>query len=113
MPKLPRSHRAWPSAAFAATLKAELQSLDGGTLPLDQGVSCGGQVDDSDITAMVLRVSDEVSMVQADVGIFFGEIVGGCSCGDDPQTQNAYCEMRVQIDKRTAEALFSVIPAGA
>jgi len=37
------------------------------------------------------------------------EIVAGCSCGDDPQSQNAYCAMRVRIDKTTAAAAFAVI----
>ena len=46
--------------------------------------------------------------IQAKVGVFFNEIIGGCSCGDDPLSENAYCELQVSIDKVTAEAEFSV-----
>lgn len=110
MPKLPDSARAWPLDSFAQTLKREIEHLPPGTLPLDKGVSQGGHVDDSRITAIFLRAKDDASAIQAEVGIFFGEIVAGCSCGDDPQTQNAYCEVRVRIEKSTGEAVFNVIP---
>ena len=109
MSKLPLSLRDWPSDAFARALKNEIESLAPGTLPLDKGATCGGHVDDSRITAIVLRSGDDGSAIQADVGIFFDEIVGGCSCGDDPETRNAYCEIRVRIDKATGEAGFAFI----
>ena len=37
------------------------------------------------------------------------EHVGGCSCHDDPVQENAYGEIMVNIDKRTADASFSVL----
>jgi len=110
MLRLPDSLHAWGSPSFVQTLKHEIENLEAGTLPLHQGVSQGGKVDDSQITAIVLRATDEGSTLDAHVGIFFGEIIGGCSCGDDPQTQNAYCEMRVCIEKTTSQAVFAVIP---
>ena len=33
----------------------------------------------------------------------------GCSCGDEPMESNAYCEVKVLIDKDSAEALFRVL----
>ena len=111
MLQLPHSARAWSSDAFAGTLKGEIENLAAGTLPLDKGVSSGGRVDDSRITAIVLRSRDDGEAIQAEVGIFFDEIIGGCSCGDDPQPQNAYCELRVRIDKATGEAVFALIAA--
>jgi hypothetical protein len=110
MLRLPDSLLAWGSSSFEQTLKQEIENLAAGTLPLHHGVSQGGKVDDSKITAIVLRVADESSTLDAHVGIFFSEIIGGCSCGDDPQTQNAYCEMHVCIEKPTARAVFTVIP---
>ena len=110
MPKLPNSARAWPSDSFAQTLKGELENLERGALPLDKAALQGGHVDDSRITATILRVADGGNEVRADVGIFFDEIIAGCSCGDDAQSQSAYCEIQVRIDKATAEAAFALIP---
>ena len=46
--------------------------------------------------------------IEARVGIFFREIVGGCSCGDDPLTAHSYCELRVSIELGTGKAWFTV-----
>ena len=108
MPKLALSLRAWPSAAFARTLKKEIESFGAGALPLDRATAHGGRADDGPITATVLRAVDAGKVIEAEVGIFFGEIVAGCSCGDDAQTLNAYCELRVSIDKATAAAAFAL-----
>jgi hypothetical protein len=110
MPRLLDAVRAWPSEAFARALKNEIESLPPGSLPLERGIACGGRVDDSRITATFLRSRDEGESIQADVGIFFEEVVGGCSCGDDPLAQNAYCELRVRIAKATGEAVFALLP---
>lgn len=110
MPQLPLSLRAWLAESFSHALKSEIESLPAGSLPLEQGVSAGGRVDDSRITVTFLRSRDEGETIQADVGIFFDEIVGGCSCGDEPLVLNAYCEISVKIDKATGEAWFDLIP---
>ena len=107
MPRLPLSMRAWPSDAFARTLKEEIENLGAGALPLDQATTHGGRTDDGPITATVLRSSDNGDAIEAEVGIFFGEILAGCSCGDDAQTLNAYGELRVRIDRATGEAVFA------
>lgn len=110
MPKLAHALRAWPSDAFGRALKSELERLGADRLPLDQGVCHGGRVADDPIAVSVLRVADEAAEIVADVGVFFGEIIAGCSCGDDPQMRHAYCELRVRIDKTTAAAAFAPIP---
>lgn len=110
MPTLPNSARDWPSGSFGQILKSEIENLAGGILPLDKGTAHGGRVDDSPITVTVLAVADGGRDIQAGIGVFFGEIIAGCSCGDEPQTRSAYCEMEVRIDKSTGEAVFAVIP---
>lgn len=110
MPRLVNALRDWDSDFFARTLKSEIENLPAGTMPLDQGTSQGGFVDDENIAVTVLRAKDGEDSVQADVGVFFTEVVAGCSCGDEPMAQHAYCEIRVRIDKATAETEFSVIP---
>lgn len=109
MIKFTDSLDAWHTDAFARTLKADIEMLTTDVLPLDKGVTQGGMVDDSQITATVLHVSDDSQSILARVGVFFTEIVGGCSCGDDPQPSNAYCELLVSIDKKSAQAGFEVI----
>lgn len=106
MPQLPQALQAWPSAAFAATLKAELERLVPGSLPLDQGTTHGGRADDGAVSVTVLRAAADDAAIVGEVGVFFGEVLAGCSCGDEPQTLNAYCELRVRIDKATAAAAF-------
>lgn len=109
MPKLANSLRDWQSAAFSQTLKNEIRKLEPGALPLEKGVSQGGHVDDSDLTTTVLHVVDDECAIYARVGIFFTEIVGSCGCGAEPMPQNAYCEMRISIDKATAESRFTLL----
>ncbi len=38
------------------------------------------------------------------VGIFFTEMVAGCSCAEEPDAVNANCRLRMRIDKAPAEA---------
>jgi hypothetical protein len=101
--------RAWPSARFARVLKQGLQGLQSGALPLEHATTQGGHVDDSDLSVTVLRTVENDHSVEAEVGVFFTEVVGGCNCHDDPLAVNAYCEMRVTIDKASAEAVFSLL----
>jgi hypothetical protein len=110
MMKLAKSLRDWPSDSFTRTLKSEIEGLKPGTLPLYKGTTQGGIVDDSNITVTVMNVAEEDNAIQATVGVFFDEMVGGCSCGDAPASENAYCEIRVSIDKSTAETEFEVNP---
>jgi hypothetical protein len=109
MPKFLNSLHAWPSASFTETLKKELEQLPPGSLPLEKAVTQGGYVDDSHITATVLRADADEQAIHARAGIFFTEIVINCGCGDDPMETNAYCEMRIRIDKTTGQADFELV----
>ena len=97
------------SQLFARRLKGALERLPPGTLPLALATTQGGQVDDSDISVTLLAVRDDGNVIRARVMVFFSEIVGGCSCGDEPVSANGYCELVVSIDRRTAAAQFTVI----
>lgn len=106
---LQKSLSAWNSASFTQALSSEIQSLRSGDLPLEKGSDQGGLVDDSDLGVTVLGLTDDEDSIQAKVGIFYKEIVGGCSCGDEPMVNNAYCELQVVIDKSTARAEIVVL----
>ena len=96
--------------SLAQALKRAIESLEPGTLPLAQATTQGGHVDDSQVSATILSVAETERSIEARAGVFFHEIVGGCSCGDPPVSENASCEIRVSIDKATGEAEFVVCP---
>jgi hypothetical protein len=88
----------------ARAIKRWIESLEPGVLPLGRCAVRGGLVDDSAVTATVISVVEGEGLIEARVGVFFMEVVGGCSCGDDPAAENAYCELRLSIDRQTGEA---------
>jgi hypothetical protein len=108
MPRFNAALQDWNSSAFNETLKSELEALPPGILPLLQAAS-RGVPDDREIRIMLLDAVDDQDCIQVKVGIFFNEILAGCSCGDQPMSLQSYCELQVDIDKRTAEARFSLL----
>ena len=108
MTRFTESLSAWGTESFSPTLKREIEELPPGTLPLQQGTTQGGVVDESALSTTVINTTDGKDGIEARVGVFFSEIVGGCSCGDDPLTENAYCELSVTIDRATAETRFTL-----
>lgn len=109
MLKFSQSLAHYPSEDFKRTLKNEIEHMDKKLLPLDQGTAQGGYVSDEPITATVLRINENNDSIQVDAGIFFTEIVICCGCGDDPMPANTYCEVRLLIDKQTAETVIKII----
>lgn len=109
MIKFSHSVEHYPSAAFSAILKTEIEQCDRKWLPLEKATTQGGYVSDEPITATVFSVTDRAGSIQVHVGIFFTEIVICCGCGDDPMPVNAYCEMEFEIDKLSAEAAIKIL----
>lgn len=108
---LPRSLKARNSPDFNKTLKEELERLDSGQLPLQQGLSATSYALDDKPEIIFLSAADDESCIRAKVGVFFSGIVAGCSCADDPtpvEPQSEYCELDVRIDKATALATITV-----
>jgi hypothetical protein len=104
MPYLPSSLGAWATDAFDRELKEELAALGADALPLDTCHTQGGLDADDRLTPSVLRKTDDESRVHVRVGVFFTEIMGGCSCSDEPFAADGDCEIEIRIDKETAEA---------
>lgn len=114
MIRLQKAARAWGGPDFKDVLKAELESLAEDELPLQQGLSTGSYVTDGRRQAMILNVSDAGERIRAKAGIFYTGILTGCACADDPTPVNEeseYCEVSVEIDKRTGEALVALAEA--
>lgn len=110
MIRLPNTLGAWQSDSFASTLKRELGELPPGVLPLHEGTSQGGLVEEASVDFTLAWYVDRGARIHARVGAFFQEIVGGCSCGEDPMLVPAHCELDVSIDKDSGEARVTLAP---
>ena len=112
MIRLPAALDAWNSTEFMAALKREIERLDGGQLPLQQGLTASSHALDDRFEAMIIGVADDPGFIRARVGVFFSGLITGCSCADDPtpvEPQNEYCELLFTIDKTTAEATVDLL----
>lgn len=105
---LPKSLAAWGSGRFAATLQEEIQSLGPAALCL-QALSSTGHPLDTGHSVTLMKVQEAGGHIRVTLGVFFEEIVPGCSCGYESDPEPAYGELSVTID--TATALASITPA--
>lgn len=101
--------QAWGTPAFASALAAELGRLEAARLPLGAGSGLGGRIEPGSVAVTVLGAADSPGQIHARVGVFFVEVVGGCSCGDEPVAHNAWCELRVRIDKASGAARLEAL----
>jgi hypothetical protein len=85
-------------AQLAGLLKAALEELPPGTLPLGRTGPAGGNVDDSRITVTVRRCVRVGGQVHALIGVFYEEVIGGCSCGDEPAAQPAQAQLALELE---------------
>lgn len=107
--QLPESAHAWGRADFPAVLKREL-AAHAAELPLQQALSGTSAVADEPITVVLLAAQPDAAALHVKVGIFFGGILAGCSCADDPtpvEPQTEYCELQVVIEWATGNAVLS------
>jgi hypothetical protein len=112
MIRLSQALRAWGTPVFEEVLRKEIEQLDTNLLPLQQGLSSTSHVTDSPRQVMVINVFDVDCYIQVKAGIFYSGIIAGCSCADDPtpvDEQNEYCELRIEINKNTAEATVALL----
>ena len=110
---LAKTLAAWGTPAFESTLKSELEQVAAEQLPLQQGLSGTSHVTGSQHSVMVIGASGEDDVIRARVGIFYGGVLTGCSCADDPtpvEEQPEYCVIQLQIDRKTAEAQVALLP---
>lgn len=109
MSTLPDALAAWPSDAFKATLKREIEALGPRALPLDQALGQSCYLGDAPVTVTVQQAEDAGAAVHARIGVFFTEIMASCGCGGEPMEQNGYCEIALRLDKSTAAAEFTLL----
>lgn len=113
MIRLSTAAKAWGTEGFYHALKHELEQLPAGALPLQAALRMSSYVvDQSPISAMVIKANEHNGKLRAKVGIFFSGILGGCACADDPTPVNEnaeYCVLAVDIALPTGEASFTLL----
>lgn len=112
MIRLTKTLNAWGTSGFEDILKGEVEQIDPDQLPLQQGLSISSHVTDSQRTLLVLSVADDAGFIRVTAGILYSGIIAGCSCADDPtpvDEQNEYCEVQIEINKKTAEATVALL----
>lgn len=103
---------AWGTPDFKDILKEEIEKMDAGQLPLQQGLSTGSHALDDKLNAVLIGVSEEAGFIRVKAGIFYSGIIAGCSCADDPTPVNEeseYCVVQLDIDKQTAETTVALL----
>ncbi len=103
---------AWNSPDFEHALKQEIQAIDTGLLPLQEGLSQSSHVSDSDISVVILHITETADVIRAKTGIFYAGIIAGSCCADDPTPvceQTEYCEVQLDIDKITAATTITLL----
>ena len=110
--KLVKTLSAWQTPVFENVLKNEILEIDPGLLPLQQGLSQTSYVCDSEISVVILNVTEAENVIRVKTGIFYAGIIAGSCCADDPtpvNEQTEYCELRFDLDKKTAEATVTIL----
>jgi len=109
---LQKSVVAWCGTSFNSTLKAELELAGAEHFPLQSGLSASGYALSDKLQVMVLGAVETEGMIRANVGVFYEGVISGCNCADDPtpvDTNNEYCEVQVEINLSTAEAVITLL----
>jgi hypothetical protein len=61
------------------------------------------------VSVTVIAARETAGSIEVRLGVFFEEILPGCSCGDEAQPQPAYGELTLRIERATALARFALI----
>ncbi len=112
MIRLSKALHAWGTPGFSDALKQEVEQLDAGALPLQQGLRYSSCVTPRPFQVMLLGVSEAAGSLAVRAGIFYTGVIAGCSCADDPtpvDELNEYCEVLLVIDRNSADTTVSLI----
>ncbi len=112
MIRLPNALRARVTPEFSDILRQEIERLDAGQLPLQQGLSSSSYVTDRPFQARIISTREEDGCLRVKAGIFYTGIIAGCSCADDPtpiDELNEYCVVQLDIDTSTAETAVTLL----
>ena len=103
---------AWGTPGFGDILKREIELLGADRLPLQQGLSISSHVTAEPITVMINNIAESEDVIRVRAGILYSGVISGCSCADDPtpvSENTEYCQIRLDIDKATAETRVTLV----
>jgi hypothetical protein len=113
MPRLPRTRDALLHARpLKPALKADLECLQAGELPLQQALRLGGTALTDNLQPMPLHTRRQGMHFTVVFELFFDSIIAGCQCADDPGPVNRLAEsarLEILLDTRSSEARISLI----
>ncbi|MBI3772874.1 MAG: hypothetical protein HY272_09270 [Gammaproteobacteria bacterium] len=112
MIRLPESRNAWSTPEFNSVLTREVEALPVDQLPLQQGLSVSSYVVDDKPSVRIISVADTADVIRAKIGVFYRGMIAGCNCADDPtpmEALNEYCELWLVLNKRSGEAVVSLV----
>jgi len=112
MIQLPNALNAWGTPEFEVILKQEIEQLDAGCLPLQQGLSVSSYVTDRPFQARIIATGEANGLIRIKAGIFYTGVIAGCSCADDPtpvDELNEYCVLQFCIDRLTASTTVELL----
>lgn len=95
---------------LAQWLADTVQGLPVASLPLQSCCTQGGWVAKGSLEVTVLDLKVDLRHIQARLGIFFVERLGGCNCHDDPVEINAYCLCTLALDRASGLAELRAEP---
>ena len=104
--------KAWETPDFERAFKENIQELDKGILPLQEGLSQSSHVGDEKISVIVLNTTETTESICVKTGIFYAGIIAGSCCADDPtpgSENTEYCEVLFEINKNSAETAMILL----
>lgn len=111
--RLPLTLAAWNTPEFRAVFNREVEAIDPGLLPLQQGLAYTSAVADEPVHATLIAAEATAFGLRVKAGVFYAGIIGGCSCADDPtplQSQTEYCVLAFDIDAPDGAARVTLLP---
>ena len=109
---LPEALKAWKTPDFERVLKSEIQKINITQLPLQVGLSQTSYVCDTDISVVILNITETADSIRAKTGIFYAGLIAGSCCADDPTPvceQTEYCEVQFDIAKQSAKTTVTLL----
>jgi hypothetical protein len=97
------------SAVAPGPLAAILAGTRADALPLRAAAAEGGRIEPESVRLTLLSQQRDGAALEAVVGMLFTEIVGGCSCGDEPYASSGWCRLRLQVDA-DGTACWTLLP---
>lgn len=95
----PETARCFGTPAFHAAFQRDIATWAKSVHGLSFLAEQGGQVPPQSIAVTLLAHEADTDRITLRAGVFFTELVGGCSCGDEPFETPGYRELTLSIER--------------